>query len=263
MLNKLKNKFIILIPSFNCKGLIQECLESVLNQEFEDLGIIIRDDLSTDGTRELIDEILQTEKKDQVSKVRIKNKDVIFEKNAIKMFPVGNTYDSVMKYVEDPESIIGVVDGDDKLIDKTATSKILNVYNEQHKWLVWSQHVKSDGSKGECKPLPSDNFIYSSRNYWSASHFRTSKAFLFHALNKNDLKDPFVPNSYYTFSGDAAFLFPFCEMCGNDKSFFLNEVLYYYNCQLPSNEHNKSLSSAIKYGSFIRTNGNRYKKLSR
>jgi hypothetical protein len=164
--------------------------------------------------------------------------------------------------VDNPEAIIGVVDGDDKLIKHDAVSKIYDVYKTKNVWLVWSQHKKSSGEIGESGLLPPDLNIYSSRNYWSVTHFRTSKAFLFNSLDPNDLKDPFVSDSYFTYAGDAAFLYPFCEMCGNKKSYFLNEILYLYNNNLPTNEHNKGYSNAVKYGAYIKSNGKRYKNIN-
>lgn len=247
---KLKNKFIIVVPVFNNKDLIVSCLDSIINQTYDDLGLIIRDDMSTDGTGDVIETYL-----------RDKGGDIIFIRNKKKLYPVGNTYESVIEYVEDPESIIGVVDGDDKLVSNDAVKKIMEVYETQDKWMVWSQHQNTDGSRGQSMSLPPDSVIYNNRNYWSTSHFRTSKAGLFFKIKKDDIIDPFVPESYYTFSGDAAFLFPFCEMCGNDKSFFLNEILYCYNNNLPTNEHHKSLQNALKYGQYIKGYGSRYKKL--
>jgi hypothetical protein len=52
------------------------------------------------------------------------------------------------------------------------------------------------------------------------------------------------------------------EMCGNENHIFLNEVLYVYNNELPTNEHNKSIDNAMIYGNYIKNNGNRYSKLS-
>jgi len=254
---KLTNKFIIIVPVFNAKDLIETCLISILSQTFNDLGVIIRDDMSTDGTDILIKEFLGINE-DKVL-TQYMGKDIIYIRNDKKYYPVGNTYDSVINYVDNTDAIIGVVDGDDSLIKSDAIQKIFNIYETKNKWMVWSQHVKSFGD-GESKELPSDDIIYSGRNYWSVTHFRTSKIGLFYKLNVQDLLDPFVENSYYTFAGDAAFLFPFCEMCGNDKAYFLNEKLYQYNNDLPTNEHNKSIETAIKYGTYIRNNGTRYKK---
>ena len=255
---KLNNKFIIVVPVFNAKELIEECLMSIFSQDFDDLGVIIRDDISTDGTDKVIKELLNIN--DDICQTKFEGKDVIFVRNTNKLYPVGNTYESVINFVDNKDSIIGVVDGDDKLLKSDAVNRIFNLYQSTDKWMIWSQHKKSNGGVGESKPLPSDNEIYLGRNYWAVTHFRTNKAFLFDLLNPDDLKDPFVNDSYYTFAGDAAFLFPFCEICGNEKAYFLDEVLYLYNNNLPSNEHNKSINDAIKYGSYIRTKGRRYTK---
>jgi|688.fasta_scaffold205008_3 glycosyltransferase involved in cell wall biosynthesis len=256
---RLNNKFIIIVPLFNVKNQIIECLDSIFNQQFEDLGVIIRDDMSSDGSDEVIKNYLNIN--ENLSKTKYNEKDVIFIRNTEKLYPVGNTYESVLDFVDNDKSIIGVVDGDDKLLKTDAVSKIYQIYQSTNVWMVWSQHQNSNGTIGISKPLPSNQEIYSNRNYWSVTHFRTSLAFLYKKLDKNDIMDPFIPNSYFTYSGDAAFLFPFCEMCGNEKSFFLNEVLYYYNNNLPTNEHNKNINEALKYGHYIRNYQNRYFRL--
>jgi len=257
---KLKNKFIIIIPLYNAKDLIESCLMSILTQTYENLGIIIRDDISTDGTDKIVKNLLGNN--DDKFIINFMGKDVIYIRNTSKLYPVGNTYDSVINYVDNDDAVIGVVDGDDMLCKRHAISKISEIYDENpDKWLVWSQHRKSDGSKGESTPLPSNNIIYNNRNYWSVTHFRTCRVRLYYKLNKEDLMDPFVNNSYYTFSGDAAFLYPFIELCGNEHSYFLNEILYHYNNDLPTNEHHKNLSNAIKYGTYIKQKGKKYSQL--
>lgn len=261
---KLRNKFIIIVPVFNAYDLIEECLSSIVTQNFDDLGIIIRDDISSDGTDKVIRKFLNIEN-DESNEVLVKlyGKDILFIRNTKKLYPLGNTYESVIYHVDNKDSIIGVVDGDDKLSRIDAVKKIFDLYEKTNKWMIWSQHKKSSGEIGESKSLPLDTQIYSNREYWSVTHFRTNKAALFHKLNVEDLMDPFVLDSYYTFAGDAAFLFPFCEMCGNENTYFLDEVLYTYNNNLPTNEHNKNYNNAVKYGMYIRNNGKRYTKLNK
>lgn len=50
-----KAKISVLIPSYNHSPYIRECIESVLNQTFTDIEILIGDDCSTDNSREIID----------------------------------------------------------------------------------------------------------------------------------------------------------------------------------------------------------------
>jgi glycosyltransferase involved in cell wall biosynthesis len=257
---KLTNKFIIVVPVHNAKNLIESCLASLISQSFDDLGIIIRDDISMDGTDDVIRKFLGVEGNE--AQIKFNGKDIIFIANNRKLYPIGNTYDSVMNYVDNKNAIIGVVDGDDALISAKAVQTVYDVYeSDPNKWLVWSQHMNQDGTTGQSTPLPPDSVIYQSRNYWAVSHFRTSRIGLFYKLDANDLKDPFVENSYYTYAGDAAFLFAFCEMAGNEHSQFIPQKLYLYNNNLPTNEHNKDVNSAIKYGTYIRQQGKKYTKL--
>lgn len=256
----LDNKFVIVIPTYNAESLIEKCLMSILSQNFDDLGVIIRDDISTDRTSEVVKNLLGVN--EDKFKTQYMGKDVIYYRNDEKLYPLGNTYESAVKMVKNPNAVIGVVDGDDMLANRNAVKLVNDSYCEdENRWLVWSQHVNSNGTPGQSRSLPPDSVIYGSRNYWSVTHFRTSKVGLFHKLKEEDLIDPFHKDSYYRFSGDAAFLFPFIEMCGNEHSHFINKALYLYNNNLPTNEHVKDLSSALKYGRYIKSIKNQYSKL--
>ena len=49
-------KISVLIPMYNRKHYIEDCINSVLNQTFQDFEIIIRDNCSTDGSFEFVAE---------------------------------------------------------------------------------------------------------------------------------------------------------------------------------------------------------------
>lgn len=49
-------KVSVIIPVYNVKEYLEECLESVLQQEFSDYEVIAIDDASTDGSGEILDE---------------------------------------------------------------------------------------------------------------------------------------------------------------------------------------------------------------
>ena len=49
-------KFSIIIPVFNLKDYICECIDSILKQTFSNYEIILVDDGSTDGTSAICDE---------------------------------------------------------------------------------------------------------------------------------------------------------------------------------------------------------------
>ena len=252
----MSNPFVVVIPVCNSEFFIEESLLSVLNQRYDGLGVIIRDDISVDGTPTIIEKITGL---DGIGRRRgkVQDKDVLFIRNSKKFFGGGNTYDSVMNYVDNSSAIVGVVDGDDWLIDEYAIAKISAVYSERDVWQVWSQHqskaLSFSGDAGYSSHLPDDTRIYSSRNYWSVSHFRTCLAWLYGLIRREDLIDPFDRSPFFRFAGDAANIYPITELCGNSKSYFYKEILYYYNDELSTNEVSVSPEGVQKYSHYIRS----------
>ena len=45
-------KFSVLVPVYNVKPYLAECLDSILNQGYEDMELIVVNDGSTDGSEE-------------------------------------------------------------------------------------------------------------------------------------------------------------------------------------------------------------------
>lgn len=255
---KLKNKFVAVVPVYNMSDHIVACIQSIIDQDYPDIGIIIRDDLSTDNTAEVISNYIGIDG-DETTHTKFKDRDIIFIKNKEKLNATGNVYESAMEYVED-DSVYGVVDGDDYLCKSYSVSRVMEEYEKNdNTWLVWSQHKLTSASNdpqanvaGMSRELPPDSVLYQSRQYWSVSHFRTNKKFLFNHLKEDALQDLEDPSLYYEVCGDAAYIFPFTEMCGNDRAVFIPEVLYCYRDDLPTNDHRQKYQKAVNYGTHIR-----------
>lgn len=263
-MEKLHNKFVIIIPNYNVENLIEASIRSVVAQNFVDVGIIIRDDMSTDRTPEVLEGMLKINGREE-KRTNYLGRDILYFRNSRKFYVAGNTYDSVVNHVDNPEAIIGVLDGDDMLMDLSALDKIYRVYQEKKVWQVWTQHQAiskiQDKTSGWSSALPCDEEIYAHRNYWAVSHFRTCKAWLFNYLNPEDLKDPFQNSPYCQYAGDASLTYALTELCANEKSYFLDEVLYLYNDNLPLNDHNIALETQKKYADYLRNYQQKYKKI--
>ena len=237
----LKNKFVIVMPAFNAQETIEDAVLSVIHQDFQDLAIIIRDDLSTDRTAETIRSLFDIESGEDDFYIRNNARDIIYVSNKTKLYSGGNIYESIIDFVDDPYTIIGQVDADDHLIVENAVSIIYNAYQSNpEKWLIWSQHISRVqammNSVGFSLPLPPDDVIYSTRRYWGISHFRTFLAGLLLLIDPADLRDPVNANEYAKICGDASMLYAMAEMCGNSHSLFINEALYFYNDGIPTND---------------------------
>ena len=257
---QLTNDFVIVVPVWNGEETIIRALDSILSQNYEDLGVIIKDDLSDDRTPEVLMDYFGIRPGGPI-RFRFQGRDILWIRNSVKMYGGGNTYDAVINHTANSDAIVGVVDGDDHLIRSDAFEKISRVYEEQDKWLVWSQHQRKSGNPGHSSALPDDDRIYTNRKYWAVSHFRTCKAWLFRHIRRQDLNDPFLPGSFMKIACDAALLYPMIELCGNEKAYFLDEILYQYEDQLPTNEDNFYPELVARYSDFIRNQGRTYSRL--
>ena len=59
-------KFSIIVPAYNVAQYIEECIESILNQDYDNYEIIVVDDGATDETPKILDEIASKSEKVRV-----------------------------------------------------------------------------------------------------------------------------------------------------------------------------------------------------
>ena len=90
-------KLSVIIPAYNVEKWIGRCLDSVLNQTFQDIEIIVIDDGSIDKTGEILDEY--SLRYDQINVIHQKNQGLI------------NVRETGIKLAKG--EFIGFIDGDD------------------------------------------------------------------------------------------------------------------------------------------------------
>lgn len=57
---KMSIKVSIIIPVYNVAPYVEECIQSVLRQDYKNLEIIIIDDCGTDNSMELVENLVKT-----------------------------------------------------------------------------------------------------------------------------------------------------------------------------------------------------------
>jgi glycosyltransferase involved in cell wall biosynthesis len=207
---KLSNSAIVVIPAWNTEKWIEKSIRSVLEQTYQDVGIIFIDDSSSDQTFDIGSRVL-----DGV-------RDVIVKKNTSRNFVLANMYSAVRDCCSNPDSVIFTVDGDDWLTTPTAIAEMMDLHKEAD--VVWSQYEKSDGARCPNGELPSDNIR---KERWLTSHLRSYKKFLFDAIKDEDFFD--TDGEMYRMACDQAQMLPVLEMVPKSRRKFYPKVLYHYN----------------------------------
>ena len=80
-----ENRFVFIMPCYNAETTIIRSLLSVISQSYRNWKILIRDDMSTDNTRVLIDNIV---------KVFGLSETIVVKTNTEKTWEVGNILDT-------------------------------------------------------------------------------------------------------------------------------------------------------------------------
>jgi glycosyltransferase involved in cell wall biosynthesis len=237
----MNNNFLIIVPFYNAKKWIGKSIQSVKKQSYKKFKCIIADDNSNDGS-------------DNICKKSISDDNRFFyTKNKINLGPLGNSYTAAMRYAENKDDIIVILDGDDFFYSKD-TLKILNdTYNKNNCWMTYGSYINlSDKKRGKfSKQVPEfviKNNLY--RNYeWCTSHLRSYKFGLLQKVKRNNLLDE--NGEYIRAAGDLAMMFPLLEMSSH-KAKYVNEILYIWNDLNDLNEHKTKRELQIKSERHIR-----------
>jgi len=206
----LSNSAIIFIPQRNASKFVEKCLDSVLGQDYNDLGVIFIDDNSNDNTVDL------------ALKKMNGRADVVFKVNSSKQPKIISIKQALSEVCVNPNSAIFWLDGDDWLMEKTAISEMMSCHKKYD--IVWSQFFHNGLQKtGCCGPLQNGNHR---NNLWRSSAMRSFKKHLFDRIEDNSFRNNVA---YLESAIDMAMMFPMLEMAGREKCYYLDRVFYFYN----------------------------------
>mgnify|MGYP001105514090 CR=1 FL=1 len=159
-----KHHIYIIIPCYNFQDYIEECLNSVINQKYDNYTCIIINDGSTDYTLSIINSIKN-------------NKMIVLDYEENKGAAFGK-YAGFMKARElsNPNDIVLVLDGDDYLLPNSL-SKINDIYCNEKCLFTSGSHTgkifKNDNIQLDISDI--NNFR---KDQWIYKHPRTFKSFL-------------------------------------------------------------------------------------
>ncbi|NCB97929.1 MAG: glycosyltransferase [Bacteroidia bacterium] len=236
---KKEQRLVIISPVRNAEKYVKLCIESVAMQVYDNYRHYIIDDCSTDSTRSVIKETLES--LDSTTR-----KKFTLIENDTRVGALSNqihTIDAVCK----KKDIIILLDGDDWLRNDPDILSYINGLYPRHDMTYGSCWSKADGIPLIAQEYPED--IRLSRAYrkhhftWGIpyTHLRTFSFDLFNKINRSELMDTSTGRPYMA-AGDSALLYALLESCDPDKIKCVQRILVNYNDANPLNDYKANSS---------------------
>lgn len=231
--------FVIVIPSYNNKEWFEKNLDSVFAQTYKNYSVIYIDDVSTDGTGDLVGNYI---------KAHGVQKSITLIKNKKRNGALANIYHAV--YTCQDRDVVVLLDGDDWLAHENVLLRLSREYSKKKYWLVYSQFELWPMHEigWNSVPLPSRYEDPSYPRVYSPSHLRTFYAGLFKKIKKQDLM---YEGDFYSMTWDMAIMLPMVEMASYGHVKFIPEVLYTYNNSNPLSDHRVNETLQLKLHAII------------
>lgn len=208
------NRFVFIIPFRNAKDYIEQCANSIINQNYKNWLAIFCDDESDDNT---INNIPADER-------------FIIRRNEKRITALPNIHNGIIESNLNDDDIICLLDGDDFLY-RNDSLDIINKLYQDDTLLTYGQYICSNGTIGHCKEYTEETFkILRNGGYWM-SHMKTFKYKLYKEIliqdvNLNCFKDK--DENFYTITSDVAIMTPLAEIAGFENIKFNGEPIYVY-----------------------------------
>jgi len=193
--NKLTtNKFVFIMPAYNAIQTISRSILSVWFQTHPNWKIIIRDDLSTDGTFEAVENLKK--------QLGISDEKISIKRNIEKKWEVANILDMLKEC--DSDDIICRLDADDWLCDCDIITILNHRYNVLDVGAIWTNHRWDFSGNNISAALPTNADPY--KHPWVSSHLKTFRKKLIENVDDKNFRGE--DGEYFKRIGDQAIYLP-------------------------------------------------------
>ncbi len=215
------NRFVFVIPAYNAKGTVAQTILSLFAQSYPLWHAIFLDDMSTDGTAEIIENLARA--------LEIESK-ITVVRNTEKKWEVENVLNGISMCNE--EDIVCRLDADDWLCDLDALAIINERYNSLPIDVLWTAHRWSFTNINISNYLPagSDPYVHP----WVSSHFKTFRKSVITGIPDENFRGS--DGKYFKRIGDQAIYLPVLK---RSKGWHFEPIVaYHYTIDLrPENFH--------------------------
>lgn len=230
----MKNRLVVITPFYNPGEFLEQCVATLMSQNYDNFHVVFIDDASTDGS---FDKLPKDDPR------------VTIIKNDVRKTALENLHNALMNNCE-PDDIAVFVDGDDWLPNKKVLSYVNEFYNQHDCWVMYGQASWTDGRRGFASAYSKEEFANLRKSPFRVSHLRTFRAGVYQKIQEQDpgfssMKDS--NGDFYKMTYDVAIMFPVMEMSGYDKVKFNDTILYTYNRGNPISDDrvNQALQTGI------------------
>lgn len=205
---------------------------SLMSQTYKDFGIILVDDNSDNGVQSIIKQLIEPYS-DRVTFIR----------NRFKTEKIANEYFCIHNFVDNPESIIVMLDPDDALIGNKALQKVYSKYITYNADVVIGRvHQTYRISPNYRYPANFMNPREKGGNVWQ--HLKTFKRYLFESIPLTYFKHPskdvsLSKQKWIERCDDYAIMVPIVEMSSNPV--LMDSIIYFYDRDYEDRDKGRNL----------------------
>ena len=229
------------MPAYNAAETIARSIFSVWFQTYPNWKIVIRDDMSTDGTPEIIDALR--------NQLGLGEDKLSLTVNTEKMWEIKNIVEGLKE--SETNDIICRLDGDDWLCDSDALSIIDHRYKTLGCDVLWTSHRWSFTNQNISGPLPKNADPY--KHPWVSSHLKTFRKSLIEDVKDENFRGK--DGEYFKRIGDQTIYLPVLHQAAGNWH-YEPIVAYHYTIDMqPQTFQTNDAKFQKSEGEYLRSRG--------
>ena len=206
-------KVVFISPMYNASSHINDLIDSIKEQKNPNWEHIIIDDMSTDNSFELTNQLVGDDKRFKIIK------------NTEKCYALKNVIREARNFQDSSKVVVAVIDADDALCNENTVDLLLKAYSEDDDVdTVWTAHSWDINSMNISKELPESPPVNPYEYPWCTSHLKTWRGCVLKAISDENFKD--LDGNWFVRGYDQALYLPMLYLSHKRK--FLNEICYLY-----------------------------------
>lgn len=237
-----QQKIVVVTAVYNASEYIEQCILSVITQDYDNYVMYVIDDCSTDNTYEIARK---------------------YERSNVKVIRRDKNYGAVYNHVNiiddlEGEDIVMILDGDDALVnDNQIFHKYNNLYDGSTEFTYGSCWSVADNIPLVAQHYPEqikrDRAYRKHKFNWNMpyTHLRTFRAHLLHDVDFSTFIGS--DGQWYKAGGDGAVFYAAIENADPEKVKVVTDIVYLYNDLNPLNDYKVNSEQQTRAASEILT----------